>query len=206
MQIYSIAVDKKDKLTCLLSDGNFYVKAFFKDRTLIKEGKAIGYIGKSEFSIIRVKNHVVADSGKKLGIVDFELICEYNKLIGAPKPLDFEQMPNPEEVRPHTIELTNVTNKYVNMTQDTARKENIRTDPNNIGRSIKKEEVKIEEKREMRMPTAAKPLNGSVKDFETIKGLFVGLKGWHLLCRITKLDYQEFTKKNSDKLVKVLNI
>lgn len=58
----------------------------------------------------------------------------------------------------------------------------------------------------MRQPTPAKPLNGSVKDYETIKGLFLGLKNWHLLCRITKLDYQEFLKKNSDKMVKVLNI
>lgn len=115
-------------------------------------------------------------------------------------------MPNPEEVRPHTIELANVTNKFVNMTLDTARKETVRSEASNIGRSIKKEEVKMEEKREMRMPTAPKPLNGNVKDFETIKGLFVGLKNWHLLCRITKLDYQEFTKKNSDKLVKILNI
>lgn len=70
---------------------------------------------------------------------------------------------------------------------------------------VKKEEAKIEEKREMRIPDA-KPLNGSVKDYETIKGLFIGLKNWHLLCRVTKLDYQEFQKKNSDKLVRVLNI
>ena len=177
-------------------------------RTKISSRKVKTYhiIGKNEFSIIRIKNHVVADSGKKLGIVDFELICEYNKLIGSPRPFDFEQTANPEEVRPHTIELQNVTNKYVNMTQDTARKEAMRVEGNNMGRSIKKEEIKLEDKREMRMPTAAKPLNGNVKDFETIKGLFVGLKNWHLLCRITKLDYQEFTKKNSDKLVKILNI
>jgi hypothetical protein len=41
----------------------------------------------------------------------------------------------------------------------------------------------------MRQPSA-KPLGGSVKDYETIKDLFVGLRGWRLLCRITKLDYQ----------------
>ena len=57
----------------------------------------------------------------------------------------------------------------------------------------------------MRIPVA-QPLKGNVKDYQTIKGLFVGLKGWHLLCRITKLDYQQFNKKNSDKLVKLLNI
>jgi hypothetical protein len=57
----------------------------------------------------------------------------------------------------------------------------------------------------MRVP-AARPLNGSVQDYETIKGLFVGLRNWHLLCRITKLNYEEFQKKNSDKLVRVLNI
>jgi hypothetical protein len=52
----------------------------------------------------------------------------------------------------------------------------------------------------------SKPLSGSVKDYETIKDLFVGLRNWHLLCRIIKLDYQEFQKKNSDKMVRVLNI
>ena len=57
----------------------------------------------------------------------------------------------------------------------------------------------------MRVPDT-KPLSGSIKDYETIKGLFIGLKNWHLLCRITKLDYQEFQKKNSDKLVRVLNV
>jgi len=53
---------------------------------------------------------------------------------------------------------------------------------------------------------APQPLKGNMKDYETIKGLFVGLKGWHLLCRITKIDYQEFTKKNTTKLVKLLSI
>lgn len=57
----------------------------------------------------------------------------------------------------------------------------------------------------MRVPEA-RPLNGSVKDYETIKGLFVGLKNWHLLCRISRIDYQEFQKKNSDKLVRMLTI
>lgn len=43
----------------------------------------------------------------------------------------------------------------------------------------------------MRLPVSApKPLNGNVKDYETIKGLFIGLRGWHLLCRVTKLDFQ----------------
>lgn len=51
-----------------------------------------------------------------------------------------------------------------------------------------------------------KPLNGSVKDYESIKGLFVGLKNWHLLCRVTKVDYQEFKKKNEDKIVRMLTI
>jgi hypothetical protein len=60
-------------------------------------------------------------------------------------------------------------------------------------------------KKEMRMPEA-KALSGNVKDYETIKGLFIGLKGWHLLCRITKLDYSEHKKKDSDKIVRVLNI
>ena len=57
----------------------------------------------------------------------------------------------------------------------------------------------------MRIPDA-KPLNGSVKDYETIKGLFVGLKNWHLLCRVCSIDYKEFKKKNSDKMVQMLTI
>lgn len=42
----------------------------------------------------------------------------------------------------------------------------------------------------MRTPVGpARPLNGSVKDYESIKDLFIGLRGWHLLCRITRLEY-----------------
>ena len=37
----------------------------------------------------------MADSGKKLGIIDFEMLCEYNKPIGFPKPFDPETMNNP---------------------------------------------------------------------------------------------------------------
>lgn len=50
------------------------------------------------------------------------------------------------------------------------------------------------------------PLTGTVKDFETIKGLFVGLKNWHLLCRIMKLEYQEFKKKGTETNMQVLSI
>lgn len=57
----------------------------------------------------------------------------------------------------------------------------------------------------MRIPDA-KPLNGSIKDYESIKGLFIGIKNWHLLCRIAKMDYSEFKKKNSDKMVRLLTI
>jgi hypothetical protein len=77
---------------------------------------------KNEFSLIRIKQHVVGDSGKKVGIVNFDLICEYNKQIGSPKPLDIDHLPNPEEVKPQSIELKNITNKHVNMLQDSARK------------------------------------------------------------------------------------
>lgn len=57
----------------------------------------------------------------------------------------------------------------------------------------------------MRVPDA-RPLNGSVRDYETIAGLFVGLKNWHLLCRICKMDYQEFKKKNENRMVRILTI
>jgi len=77
------------------------------------------------------------------------------------------------------------------------------TESNNI--KIEAKEAKVEEKKQMRVPEA-RPLNGSVKDYESIKGLFVGLKNWHLLCRISKLDYSEFQKKNSDKTVRMLTI
>jgi hypothetical protein len=65
---------------------------------------------------------VVADSGKKIGVIDFDLICEYNKQIGNPKPLDFEHLPNPEEVKAYTLELKNITNNFENMIQDSAKK------------------------------------------------------------------------------------
>jgi hypothetical protein len=101
--------------------------------------------------------------------------------------------------------MKNITHKHLNIVEDHP-KPLIESTTKNVMRTIKKEDVKTEEKREMRQPSAVKPLTGSVKDYETIKDLFVGLRGWHLLCRITKLDYQEFQKKNSDKLVKLLNI
>ena len=50
------------------------------------------------------------------------------------------------------------------------------------------------------------PLTGAIKDYETIKGLFIGLKNWHLLCRIMKIDYQEFKKKGTDKDIQILTI
>ena len=53
---------------------------------------------------------------------------------------------------------------------------------------------------EVRMINGPNGECGNVKDYETIKGLFIGLKNWHLLCRVTKVDYQEFRKKNNDKL------
>ena len=59
---------------------------------------------------------------------------------------------------------------------------------------------------EPRASAGPSPGDGNLKDYESIKGLFIGLKNWHLLCRVTKVDYQEFQKKNSDKLVKLLNI
>ena len=70
---------------------------------------------------------------------------------------------------------------------------------------IEEKSIKKEENREMRIPDA-EPLNGGVKDFESIKGLFIGLKNWHLLCRIAKMDYSEFNKKNIDKMVRMLTI
>lgn len=34
----------------------------------------------------------------------------------------------------------------------------------------------------------------------------MGLKNWHLLCRVSKVDYQEFKKKNEDKMVRLLTV
>jgi hypothetical protein len=36
VQIYNIAVDQKNKLTCFLSDGNYCVKAFLKEKSSIQ--------------------------------------------------------------------------------------------------------------------------------------------------------------------------
>lgn len=58
---------------------------------------------------------MVGGSNKSLGIVDFELVCEYNQLIGNPKPLNFDQPQNPEEIKTYQIEMKNITNKYLNI-------------------------------------------------------------------------------------------
>lgn len=58
--------------------------------------------------------------------------------------------------------------------------------------TVKKEENKDDKTFKLPPP---KPLGNKASDYETIKGLWVGLKNWHLLCRLVKIDFQEFKKK-----------
>ena len=152
---------------------------------------------------------MVSDTSKKIGVVDYQLVCNYDQLIGSPIPFDFSSSEHPLN-QMHSIQPDHVTTWHVaHMVEKMALTESA---PNNHPQ-VKHEEVKPKQevpRREMRVPESGhgggQGGSGSTKDYETIKGLFVGLKNWHLLCRIIKLDYQEFTKKNSDKLVKLLNI
>lgn len=47
---------------------------------------------------------MVADSGKKIGIVGCEIVCEYSSLIGNPMPLDDSPSINPEDIRSFEID------------------------------------------------------------------------------------------------------
>jgi hypothetical protein len=40
---------------------------------------------------------VIADSGRKFGVIEYELICDYSSQIGSPRPIDFDHLPEPEE-------------------------------------------------------------------------------------------------------------
>ena len=55
-------------------------------------------------------------------------------------------------------------------------------------------------------PSIAQPLNGNLKGYETIKDLWIGMDRWTIVCRIVKMDYNEFISKKSGKDTKVLNI
>lgn len=102
------------------------------------------YVGKHDYALIRVKQHVVGNSGN-IGITDLDLVCEYSTLIGNPKPFVPEEMHNPEEIKPHTIELKNITNKHINIMEEKAKPQNtpeLSNRPQNAMSGIKKEEMK----------------------------------------------------------------
>jgi hypothetical protein len=44
-----------------------------------------------------------------------------------------------------------------------------------------------ETQRKFMIPSAPEPLNGSIKGYETIKDLWVGMDRWTIVCRIVKL-------------------
>jgi hypothetical protein len=50
------------------------------------------------------------------------------------------------------------------------------------------------------------PLSGELKDYETIKTLYVGMDRWTIVCRIVKMDYKEFISKKTGKETKVLSV
>lgn len=54
-------------------------------------------------------------------------------------------MHNPEEIKPHTIELKNITNKHINIMEEKAKPQNtpeLSNRPQNAMSGIKKEEMK----------------------------------------------------------------
>ncbi len=55
-------------------------------------------------------------------------------------------------------------------------------------------------------PSIAQPLGGNLKGYETIKDLWIGMDRWTIVCRIVKLDYNEFISKKTGKDTKVLNV
>ena len=56
------------------------------------------------------------------------------------------------------------------------------------------------------VPSVAQPLNGNLKNYETIKDLWIGMDRWTIVCRIVKMEYSEFVSKKTAKDTKVLNI
>lgn len=59
-----------------------------------------------------VKQHIVSDTSKKIGIVDFEKVCNYDQLIGKPVPFDFNSPSHPESAV-HPLEPNHVTAWHV---------------------------------------------------------------------------------------------
>jgi hypothetical protein len=64
---------------------------------------------------------MVNESGKKLGIIDFDIVCEYTELIGSPVPLDLEVMNNPEESKAFELDVKNIKTKYINIMEEKAK-------------------------------------------------------------------------------------
>ena len=75
VQVYNITINKNDKISCILSDGLYCVKAFLRDKNIIKPGTYPLYSEQHENAIIRIRQHVVAGSGKSIGIMECDLIC-----------------------------------------------------------------------------------------------------------------------------------
>lgn len=89
VQVFNLTISKNDKLSCFVSDGYHSIKAFLKDKDTLQPGK-------HDNAIIKITQHIVTPGGKKLGISEFELLCEYGSLIGNPQPLEENVVPNPE--------------------------------------------------------------------------------------------------------------
>lgn len=49
-----------------------------------------------------------------IGIVDFDIVCEYSQLIGNPTPIDL-QVVNPEDTRIYELDVQKIKTKHINM-------------------------------------------------------------------------------------------
>lgn len=49
-----------------------------------------------------------------IGIVDFDIVCEYSQLIGNPNPIDLEVV-NPEETKIYELEVKKIKTKHIDM-------------------------------------------------------------------------------------------
>lgn len=61
---------------------------------------------------------MVDGNGKKIGILDFDLICQYSSLLGNPEPFDETNISNPEEAVVFEIDPKKITMKHMNMFEE----------------------------------------------------------------------------------------
>lgn len=104
VQIITLLAGKTGRISCLISDGNTFIKAFMRDNGPLK-------VETHENSLIRITSHSVTDSGKKIGIVEFELICEYAEQIGSPVQFEAGSPCDLSSLKEHLIDPKKIKSK-----------------------------------------------------------------------------------------------